>query len=275
MGREIRRVPLDFAWPLEKVWEGFLNPHYRECPEALKNNCHAGYTNAGKWLDAIARLIAIVGEEAYQNKPEYHERWKKTGRIYPHPYLKEWPQAPHVEMSWKDCQRLHAIKDKFEKERALHAWFQNNPPKLLNLDEEMADFVKRLANGRDLWPAGGMTSYEIWKALIKAAGVDEETWGVCSVCKGEGMDPAVREKYEAWEETPPPAGKGWQVWETVSEGSPVSPVFPTRDLLVGWLIAQGYSQEAAEEFSRAGWAPSAVFADGKLYRDVESAGVVK
>lgn len=28
MGRELRRVPLDFIWPIKKTWEGFLNPHY-------------------------------------------------------------------------------------------------------------------------------------------------------------------------------------------------------------------------------------------------------
>ena len=36
MGRELKRVPLDFVWPENKVWEGFLNPHYAKshnCPE--------------------------------------------------------------------------------------------------------------------------------------------------------------------------------------------------------------------------------------------------
>jgi hypothetical protein len=27
MGREIRRVPLDFAWPIDMVWKGFLSPY--------------------------------------------------------------------------------------------------------------------------------------------------------------------------------------------------------------------------------------------------------
>lgn len=26
MGRELKRVPLDFDWPLQKVWSGFRNP---------------------------------------------------------------------------------------------------------------------------------------------------------------------------------------------------------------------------------------------------------
>src|SRR5579885_1702041 len=29
MGREIKRVPLDFDWPIDQTWEGFWNP-FRE-----------------------------------------------------------------------------------------------------------------------------------------------------------------------------------------------------------------------------------------------------
>jgi len=31
MGRELKRVPLDFSWPLSTVWEGYVNPHYEKC----------------------------------------------------------------------------------------------------------------------------------------------------------------------------------------------------------------------------------------------------
>ena len=43
MGRELRRVPLDFNWPLNKVWEGFCNPHGLPCPEDNKT-CFNGST---------------------------------------------------------------------------------------------------------------------------------------------------------------------------------------------------------------------------------------
>jgi hypothetical protein len=33
MGRTLKRVPMDFNWQLDNVWEGYLNPHYgKECP---------------------------------------------------------------------------------------------------------------------------------------------------------------------------------------------------------------------------------------------------
>ena len=64
----------------------------------------------------------------------------------------------------------------------------------------------------------------------------------------------------------PPAGEGWQVWENVSEGSPVSPVFATKEALIEHLTIFGtdrysgrpLSQKAAENFVGQGWAPSGV-----------------
>ena len=33
MGRELRRVPMDFDWPMKRIWKGYINP-YRgiNCP---------------------------------------------------------------------------------------------------------------------------------------------------------------------------------------------------------------------------------------------------
>jgi hypothetical protein len=52
MSREIKRVPLDFNWPCEKVWEGFLLPNHLyadHCQNCL--NCEgSGYSWKGKEL---------------------------------------------------------------------------------------------------------------------------------------------------------------------------------------------------------------------------------
>ena len=88
------------------------------------------------------------------------------------------------------------------------------------------------------------------------------------------------------EEKPPPEGEGWQVWETVSDGSPVSPVFATADDLIDYLVEGGDyyerqkpphqrrtpSREAAENFVSIGWVPTGAFISGKHYKDVEIAG---
>jgi len=48
------------------------------------------------------------------------------------------------------------------------------------------------------------------------------------------------------------------MWETVSEGSPISPVFATDGELAQWLVDQGHSEDAAARFIEAEWAPSGI-----------------
>lgn len=91
-------------------------------------------------------------------------------------------------------------------------------------------------------------------------------------CKCEKFEPGPTEPDDCWvdrENCPyyyePPEGEGWQIWETVSEGSPTSPVFATREELIEHLMTKGAggvcgpsSREAAERFVETGWAPSFV-----------------
>ena len=69
----------------------------------------------------------------------------------------------------------------------------------------------------------------------------------------------------SWE-IKPPAGDGWQLWETVSEGSPISPVFTTPEELARWMVSgrsawmMPTDYDAALRFiTGSGWAPSMVF----------------
>jgi len=74
--------------------------------------------------------------------------------------------------------------------------------------------------------------------------------------------------YWEWESTPDPETCRpvfesepvcYQIYETVSEGTPTSPVFDTPAEVVAWLVSQGYSQKAAEAFVGDGWAPSFMY----------------
>lgn len=102
----------------------------------------------------------------------------------------------------------------------------------------------------------------------------------CDRCKGEGtlwQSEQLKTLYENWVKIEPPTGEGWQVWETVSEGSPVSPVFNSAESLVSWLESEGYSRLAAENFVKSGLVPSGVFVNsesksgGHFYLGIESA----
>lgn len=69
MGRELRRVPLDFDWPQGKVWHGYRNPHYRKCAD-----CGGyGYTAEYKRFEEFCRRIALVGEQSYIRPDDFVE----------------------------------------------------------------------------------------------------------------------------------------------------------------------------------------------------------
>lgn len=37
----------------------------------------------------------------------------------------------------------------------------------------------------------------------------------------------------------PPSGVGYQIWETISEGSPITPVFKTKEDLIDYIVNNG------------------------------------
>ncbi len=95
----------------------------------------------------------------------------------------------------------------------------------------------------------------------------------CNVCQGHG-DIATAEQREIadkWESQPPPTGDGYQMWETVSEGSPQTPVFTTLDGLVDWLV-ENHENVAGTFPSRDEWS---TLLSGQAYGiDVETGSVV-
>jgi hypothetical protein len=251
MGRELKRVPLDFDWPMGKVWKGYKNPYYRKCPD-----CDYGLTPTGEAFERLVHLFEVAATDSLERPDDFKpfERCiavregvpimakfafsremptkRSKNRMYPHPWLTE-----------------AGIKD---------------------VGSDFHELVEGLTGERsDGGPLGysGGTRWRLQKKILEAAGLPEK-WGQCPTCDGEGDDPATREAAEAWEPTQPPVGDGWQLWETVSEGSPVSPVFATADELIDHMSqpkmseyegSTGYTRAGAEAFVRGpGWAPSAV-----------------
>ncbi len=92
----------------------------------------------------------------------------------------------------------------------------------------------------------------------------------CPNCDGDGR---ATPRFEV------PEGPAFQMWETTSEGSPISPAFETPEELARWLAdnrasAFGRSTATYEQWLamiHEGWAPSAV-CDAKGFRSgVEAA----
>lgn len=244
MGRDLKRVPLNFDWPIGQVWKGFINPW-----QDYMHNC---LFCDGSGLNAESRQIS----EDWYDFGETGRRWydkltqdevdvlARAGRLrvfigYPVHYdeeIKSW-------MKWEGDKKVPAT-----------------PPTIPSAEEVNRAARKGLIHD--------VINREICiRTRAKRLGV----YGLCEHCNGAGVwqSDEYREKYEAWEPEEPPQGDGWQVWENVSEGSPVSPVFATEYELQDWLIGQGYSEGAAEQFTRVGTSLTATIANGRYYKDID------
>jgi hypothetical protein len=251
MSREIRRVPLDFDWPLNKPWEGYINRRHKPCPAKAESLCLSGMTPAYHWLQAVARLIALIGDEAAAEP--YAEEHRRRGRTFPHPYLEEWPTAPRRDLPADVRERFRALGGPPER---IAAHYMQEPPQLMPFTPELVEFVTKFAGEPPRFLVGH-DSYGIVEVMLRVAGLEGTDWGVCKVCGGDGIDPAAKASYKAWKATPPPEGPGWQLWETVSEGSPISPVLPDEEAFGRYLLDHGYSPKAVKEFIHLGWCMTA------------------
>lgn len=85
-------------------------------------------------------------------------------------------------------------------------------------------------------------------------------------CNWHGRPPDPKYYRPKWDDA---EATWWQVYQTVSEGTPVTPAFATAEELIDYLATHGdfwdqkrgngpWGRAAAEKFVRSGWAPSLV-----------------
>lgn len=260
MSREVKRVALGFDWPLRKRWEGYLTPE-RLYGEPCQH-CHGGETWASRWLYLMCNRINMLASDV---------RDQEQGKPM-HPWLADDQHPPVV---WTES-------------GAREGWPTGSRYDVMRPSADIVDLLAGIA-GVDPAEVGGFlgrnTEYDLYKAIVKASAL--ESWGACSHCEGHGEHeqyPGQRAEREAWEPHDPPQGDGWQLWESVSEGSPVSPVFATAEELVQWLTtseggaAAGPSRrpmtiEQARWFVGAGWAPSGFVNAGGVHDGASYVGV--
>jgi hypothetical protein len=218
MGRELKRVPLHFEWPINKVWKGFKNPHYdghcSNCPD-----CNGrGSTLAQQRLEDLVSLLMLSADDAVRGKV--------------HPYFTESPLY--------STQGIAVSLD------------------IVELTGGLAGRPHRTPFGHD-----ACDRWAAVKKIIAAAGL-KKSWGTCKTCNGEGSvwdTPENKRLAARWRSKQPPKGKGYQIWETVSEGSPVSPVFGSPEELADWMclhddsVSRGTTREQWLQFINGpGWA---------------------
>jgi hypothetical protein len=247
MGREVRRVPLDFDWPLKEIWSGYLMPDELSLPPC--DDCGgSGYSTWARQLEQT---------------------------FYCNFAPRDWTEIAR----WDDKLSQREVDLLVEKHR-LHQWslydrIELDPPEVEDGDEVRYRWVR---NGRPTPTAEEVNAAQRGRAFVHDA-VNRwiltrhrcELLGVpyeCGACQGRGEvgTEEQRAAHEAWCSTEPPTGDGWQLWETTSEGSPVSPVFADGEQLARWMSRNpcGFAGSvpsypaALEWVTNSGWSPGMV-----------------
>lgn len=284
MGREIRRVPVDFDWPLNKVWSGFVMPdelRLPPCPDcdgqgwspearALSDRWYgkAPFRPEDRGSEPLTPEtpgVRAFAERNVANAPWFYGTGESAIVREAFRLSSMWNQQWYHHLNQDDVDALVAagrLMDFTHTWTPETRWQPKDPPYTPTAAEVNA------------WALSGMghdsiSQHVVVRAELERLGQPER----CSNCDGKG-DVATDEQRaaeEAWEMTDPPKGDGWQLWETVSEGSPISPVFPDDEGLIVWLSteyswgtdSQPMSRERAEAFVReVGWAPTFISVGG-------------
>lgn len=283
MGREIHRVPLAFDWPLNQIWQGYLMPDRLD--EARCPDCKNGYSPHAQnlydlWYGHLPFDPASTGSTAWRHDtPAIRARAERNIGEAPDFYgngeaaiLREAQRlADHFNSGWLHhltqddvdalvaAGRLHDFTHTWTRE---DGWQPKHPP--VTPTAEQVNEWSLSGFGHD-----GINASVAVRARCEREGIDD----TCPTCKGHGSIEKYegqRAEAEAWEPTQPPEGDGWQLWETVSEGSPISPVCAIAEDLARWMSSPAYTwgavktdadrptYETALRFVMAGWAPTLV-----------------
>lgn len=259
MSRTLKRVALDFSWPLRKRWEGYLNPYDGQKCQTCRGS---GYSKEAKrfqdeWygyssFDPVAYgatpltqahpAIEAFAKRNVESAPEYYGTGLRALEAEQYRLYRLFRNQWSHNLIQEDVDALL---------RAGRLWDFTRIPRTKEQNEVVR---QRLADGGNSWlPESngyrptpeevntwsmcgmGHDSINCW-ACVQARCEREGVPTGCSICEGEGVlwDPEVKLLHDAWQTQEPPAGEGFQLWETTSEGSPDSPVFSTLKDLCLW-----------------------------------------
>jgi len=333
MGREIKRVPLTFDWPKDKVWNGFLNPHYSgHCSNCLHcdgtgSSPEARYLH-DKWYGKVefhpsengsipftpeSKAIRYLAERNVNRAPEYYgvgeppiQREARRLADLMNAGMSHHLNQQDVEVLLKKDSLRDVVDSKLPVEfrKARHAMPNRYQLKRLPISRKrrmkMLKRMRRLYNTVWLqrkfqfqitaqevneWSVTGFghdccNQWAVCAARLKVDGIKS----TCDYCNGEGSvwDSEENKKIcEAWQRSEPPKGDGYQLWETVSEGSPISPVFVKPEELAAWLVsstdytwARNDRGTTYEQWLRficgPGWAPSLIVDNKGVHTGVQA-----
>ena len=243
MGRELKRVPLDFQWEVNKLWCGYINPHkVHECTDCSGN----GYS------------------KEYQRLSDEWYGWN-TENYKPNPFRKD---CRYNASAWSHNLTKEDVKALLKADRL---WDFTRVP----ITDEQKEIVRqKKANGGNSWLpfCNGYvpTPEEVNEWNLKGMGHDgcnawycitarlkrEKKNAKCSSCNGSGENwqhPKAKKLYKNWKSYDPPIGEGFQLWTTTNEGSPMTPVFDSLEKLCEYCEEEKVSVFASNTATKEEW----------------------
>lgn len=211
MGRLLKRVPLDFDWPIGHVWKGYINPYASvDCPYCYdeENERPTGYTR-----------------EAWEYYKTFYGHLMEGAYYITHPYDKDRRYCPQAKPYTFERWEYEFSLTEPNINRQLYEG--DEPPAYEDLKEYFLRKPKQ-------WL--GLDSYSIYvftEEYCRRNGYET----LCPHCKGEYklfLNEEIEKLHNEFEKVEPPTGDGYQLWENTSEGSPKSPVFATKEELAEW-----------------------------------------
>lgn len=275
MSREVKRVPRSFDWPLKQVWHGYLMPDDLDevpCPtcgpaaQVLDpfETYGDGYTPAAReiantYYPHQVEALGLPRSVAWHDKLTEDEVDMLVSERCIAPEC--WDRIDHDKPYEIDT---HGFPIAF-------TWVRNSTP------APTVEQVNAFQRGGSVDAASSRNRMLLIRHRCHRLGITID----CPTCGGDGTIeayPGQRADAENWARTDPPSGTGWQLWETTSEGSPVSPVFATGEELARWLTtkeggkAVGFGHycepltiSEARGFVNAGWAPAMIGNPGGIH----------
>lgn len=239
MGRKLKRVPLDFNWPMDQVWKGFINPfHSQKC-----KSCD------GSGLNTATKRLS---DDWYSFDKE---KWIYTNHNRRYNDL-AW-QYHLTEIEIEALVRGGRLRDAmgqscfFDEEKNVWIGWINNekqeiqPPVLPNPEDINQWAIDTM--GHD-----AINQWICVKARAKHLGI----YGHCEYCNGEGeiwQSDEIKKMHDDWLDFEPPTGDGFQLWSTTTEGHPMTPVFKTLEDLCEYCEKENVSVFGYNKATKAEW----------------------
>lgn len=228
MGRELKRVAIDFTYPIGHIWKGYINPFMalpcKSCDQTGYNQETLKLSKSWYGTEDNRRWIWVSANRRYDDNA-----WSN--------HLTEVEVKALV-----DAGRLMDLTHVFLADKG---WIKREP-----------EYMPTPAEVNE-WNRNGMGHDSINRYIcVKARALHLGVYGECEHCGGEGeiwQSEQIRKLHDEWEPFDPPSGDGFQLWSTTSEGHPMTPVFKTLELLCEHCEEEQVSSFGTSTLTKSEW----------------------